>query len=209
MKAASAEPTAGAEGAAGGSTRDEFIDLCRAFSLLVVVLWHWVFTIVVWRASGPSADSPLGFTRNLWILTWVLQVMPVFFFVGGYAHMRLWLKLRGSAAGFVLGRMRRLLVPSLALLGAAADLAGRPTAVHRPGDPGVRPAARRAGPPGPRAPALRHRREPLVRSLAARSKVTRRLSSATAAMASPTGSQRSRAAAVSAVAASGLAVASR
>jgi Acyltransferase family len=123
MKAASAEPTAGAEGAAGGSTRDEFIDLCRAFSLLVVVLWHWVFTIVVWRASGPSADSPLGFTRNLWILTWVLQVMPVFFFVGGYAHMQLWLKLRGSAAGFVLGRMRRLLVPSLALLGVWAAIA--------------------------------------------------------------------------------------
>ena len=65
--------------------------------------------------QGPSVDSPLSFTRNLWILTWVLQVMPVFF-VGGYAHMQLWSKLGGSGVSFVVGRMRRLLVPSLTLL---------------------------------------------------------------------------------------------
>jgi hypothetical protein len=123
MNALSAQRPSSAAGTAASPARDEFIDLCRAFSLLMVVLWHWIFTIVVWRASGPSADSPLGFTRNLWILTWVLQVMPVFFFVGGYAHMQLWLKLHGSAASFVLGRMRRLLVPSLALLGVWAAIA--------------------------------------------------------------------------------------
>ena len=103
--------------AAASSDRDDFIDLCRAFSLLIVVLWHWVFTIVVWRKDGPSANSPLGFTDNLWILTWFLQVMPVFFFVGGHAHLQLWTKLRGGPHGrFVLGRLRRLLLPSLALL---------------------------------------------------------------------------------------------
>jgi hypothetical protein len=109
--AASTEP------AAAGSARDDFIDLCRAFSLLIVVVWHWVFTIVIWGKNGPSANSPLGFTDNLWILTWFLQVMPVFFFVGGHAHLQLWTKLRGGRHGrFVLGRLRRLLVPSLALL---------------------------------------------------------------------------------------------
>ena len=109
--AASTEP------AAAGSARDDFIDLCRAFSLLIVVIWHWVFTIVVWRQDGPSANSPLGFTDNLWILTWFLQVMPVFFFVGGHAHLQLWTKLRGGPhRRFVLGRLRRLLLPSLALL---------------------------------------------------------------------------------------------
>src|SRR6266508_3718034 len=116
MNARSAQLPGSADRMAPGSMRDEFIDLCRAFSLLVVVLWHWVFTIVVWHSTGPSADSPLSFTRNLWILTWLLQVMPVFFFVGGYAHLQLWSKLRGSGGSFVLGRMRRLLVPSLALL---------------------------------------------------------------------------------------------
>jgi hypothetical protein len=105
------------------AARDEFIDFCRAFSLLIVVLWHWVFTIVVWGARGPSANSPLGFTRDLWILTWFLQVMPVFFLVGGYAHLQLWYKLRTSGLSFVLGRVRRLLVPSLALLAVWAGIA--------------------------------------------------------------------------------------
>jgi hypothetical protein len=123
MSAPSAQLSGSPDHTFPSSTRDEFIDLCRAFSLLVVVLWHWVFTIVVWRSDGPSADSPLSFTRNLWILTWVLQVMPVFFFVGGYAHMQLWSKLRGSGASFVVGRMRRLLVPSLALLAVWAAIA--------------------------------------------------------------------------------------
>jgi hypothetical protein len=110
VAASSTPPTA-------GSARDDFIDLCRAFSLLIVVMWHWVFTIVGWRTSGPSANSPLGFTDNLWILTWFLQVMPLFFFVGGYAHLQLWTKLRGGPHGrFVLGRLQRLLLPSLALL---------------------------------------------------------------------------------------------
>lgn len=72
VAASSTPPTA-------GSARDDFIDLCRAFSLLIVVMWHWVFTIVGWRTRGPSANSPLGFTDNLWILTWFLQVMPLFF----------------------------------------------------------------------------------------------------------------------------------
>src|SRR6266511_2160008 len=115
MNARSAQLPGSADRMAPGSMRDEFIDLCRAFSLLVVVLWHWVFTIVVWHSTGPSADSPLSFTRNLWILTWLLQVMPVFFFVGGYAHLQLWSKLRGSGGSFVLGRMRRLLLPPLAI----------------------------------------------------------------------------------------------
>ena len=109
--AASTEPPT------ASSDRDDFIDLCRAFSLLIVVVWHWVFTIVVWRQDGPLATSPLGFTDNLWLLTWLLQVMPVFFFVGGHAHLQLWTKpCGGPPTGFVLGRLRRLLVPSLALL---------------------------------------------------------------------------------------------
>jgi len=119
MAVSESQPRARATGAPPGSSRDEFIDLCRAFSLLVVIVWHWVFTIVVFRSRGPSASSPLGFTNGLWILTWLLQVMPVFFFVGGYAHKQLWAKVRAAGGGyltFVVGRGRRLLIPSLALL---------------------------------------------------------------------------------------------
>jgi hypothetical protein len=127
----------GAGGGAGSgaerpSSRDEFIDLVRAFSLLVVVMWHWVFTIVVWRPSGPSASSPLAFTDGLWLLTWLLQVMPLFFFVCGHAHLQLWSKVRAAGGGylaFVYGRAKRLLVPSLALLAVWAALAVAVTAL--------------------------------------------------------------------------------
>lgn len=70
--------------------RDRFIDFVRAFSLLIVVAWHWIFTIIVWRADGPHATNPIGFTRGLFVLTWLFQVMPLFFFVGGYAHTEAW-----------------------------------------------------------------------------------------------------------------------
>lgn len=70
--------------------RDRFIDLVRAVSLLIVVAWHWVFTIIIWEADGPHASNPIGFTRGLFIVTWLFQVMPLFFFVGGYAHSEAW-----------------------------------------------------------------------------------------------------------------------
>jgi hypothetical protein len=65
----------------GASGRDPFIDFVRAFSLLIVVLWHWVFTILLWNPDGPHASNPIGFTRGLFLVTWLFQVMPLFFFV--------------------------------------------------------------------------------------------------------------------------------
>jgi hypothetical protein len=60
------------------------VDWLRVVSLIVVVLWHWAFTILRWSPEGPRATNPLGFFSGLWILTWLLQVLPVFFYVGGY-----------------------------------------------------------------------------------------------------------------------------
>ncbi len=99
--------------------RNAYIDFLRAFSLLVVVAWHWVFTIVVWQPNGPHATSPIGFTTGLWMITWLLQVMPLFFFVGGYSHLQSWTRAqdRGESIGrFVWRRIRQLGVPALALL---------------------------------------------------------------------------------------------
>lgn len=100
--------------------RDVYIDLLRALSLLVVVVWHWAFTILRWRDDGPHATSPLQFTKDLWILTWLFQVVPLFFFVGGFVHLRAWRSrpqgTRFSYARFVGPRLSRLLVPTLALV---------------------------------------------------------------------------------------------
>ncbi len=100
--------------------RDDYIDFLRAFSLLVVVAWHWVFTIVIWKDDGPHATNPIGFTSGLWAVTWLLQVMPLFFYVGGYSHLVAWRRAQARGEhlrGFVVRRMRGLAVPALALLG--------------------------------------------------------------------------------------------
>lgn len=100
--------------------RNPYIDFLRAFSLLVVVAWHWVFTIIIWRDDGPHATNPIGFTRGLFFATWLLQVMPLFFYVGGYSHLRSWEKARArgdSIWRFVWVRLKTLAIPALALLG--------------------------------------------------------------------------------------------
>lgn len=102
------------------NTRDPYVDLLRALSLCIVVLWHWGFTIIQWTPNGPEPTSPLQFTYGLWPLTWLFQVLPLFFYVGGYAHLRVWDKVRSNGGGygvFVAGRVRRLLLPTLSLIG--------------------------------------------------------------------------------------------
>ncbi|MGH3931823.1 MAG: acyltransferase family protein, partial [Pseudonocardiaceae bacterium] len=57
---------------------------------------------------NPIADVPGG-----WLATWVLQVMPAFFVVGGFANLASWnTALRGGGtAEFLRRRMARLLLP--------------------------------------------------------------------------------------------------
>jgi hypothetical protein len=103
--------------------RDAFIDFVRAFSLLVVVAWHWVFTIIIWGSDGPMATNPIGFTRGLFVATWLFQVLPLFFFVGGYAHAEAWEAAQAggrfhSTLAFAWKRVRQLARPALLLAGA-------------------------------------------------------------------------------------------
>jgi hypothetical protein len=113
-----------------GVQRDLLIDTVRALSLLMVVVWHWVFTVLIWEADGPHATNPIGVTRGLWIITWLLQVMPLFFFAGGYVHSKSWARDaegEGGGATWVVRRLRSLLLPALSLvaLGGLAYLIGR------------------------------------------------------------------------------------
>lgn len=100
--------------------REPFVDFLRAGSLLVVVAFHWLFTVIVWKADGPHASNPLGTTKGLWALTWLLQVMPLFFWVGGFVHSRAW-KPGASYGAFLRRRLGRLVVPAavaIAVIGA-------------------------------------------------------------------------------------------
>jgi peptidoglycan/LPS O-acetylase OafA/YrhL len=105
------------------TSRDNYVDFLRAASLLVVVVWHWAFTILTWEPTGPEAGphatSPLGFTHGFWLATWLFQVMPLFFYVGGYVHLRSWERAQRdgvSIAAFVTRRIRKLVVPAAVVL---------------------------------------------------------------------------------------------
>ncbi|MFF8385112.1 acyltransferase [Streptomyces kanasensis] len=105
--------------AATPATRDRYIDLLRVVSLAVVVLGHWLMAAVT--ADG-RVGNLLAVVPALQIATWGLQVMPVFFFVGGFAHA-LSSRSRPAYAVFVRARLRRLLRPTVlfvAVWGAAA-----------------------------------------------------------------------------------------
>jgi hypothetical protein len=76
---------------------------------------------------------------GVWAATWVLQVMPVFFVVGGYVHLPAW-RSAPSTGAFLRRRVRRLgrpLVPFLAAWAVAEGgllPAGRtPLTVTAPG----------------------------------------------------------------------------
>ncbi|HEX9968883.1 MAG TPA: acyltransferase, partial [Acidimicrobiales bacterium] len=99
--------------------RDRYVDFLRGASILVVVLGHWLIAILAWEGGVIRSTSVVGKAPGLWLATWVFQVMPVFFFVGGYSNLVAYesARRRGDSVGtFVRSRVRRLLVPSLALL---------------------------------------------------------------------------------------------
>ncbi|MBM7441424.1 acyltransferase [Streptomyces sp. HB132] len=104
--------------AATPATRDRYIDLLRVASLGTVVLGHWLMAAVTTDGVG----NLLAVVPGLQLLTWALQIMPVFFFVGGFSHALSYRSmLRGRPEGstssvypsFVRARLQRLLRPTM------------------------------------------------------------------------------------------------
>ncbi len=131
--------------AATPAGRDRWVDALRAGSLLVVVLGHWLMVVLT---PGGQITNALTIVPALQPLTWALQVMPLFFLVGGVAHSHALDSLGrrvapgtpGRYAAFFRARAVRLLRPSLAFLGVwvvlgatahATGLTARPGAVGR------------------------------------------------------------------------------
>ena len=105
--------------------RDRYVDALRAVSLFVVVVWHWAFSIVLWTPTGPHLSNPIGTTHALWLLTWVLQVMPVFFFVGGFVNGLTWNSTVAAGLGYrgyISRRLRRLVGPAALTMAAGLVL---------------------------------------------------------------------------------------
>ncbi|MFD0737253.1 acyltransferase family protein [Planotetraspora mira] len=115
-------------------SRERFADLLRGLSILAVVLGHWLVTVVGYdrhrELVGRSALPDLPWAHPL---TWVFQVLPVFYFVGGYANAVSLSRHRGRGGDtteWLLNRSGRLIRPTTALV---LVMAGGALAAHLTG----------------------------------------------------------------------------
>lgn len=98
--------------------RDRVVDLLRAASILAVVAGHWLIATVVREDGRLRGTNALAAMPWLQLLTWVFQVMPVFFVVGGFANLRSLEAGEGRDVGaFLAARAERLLRPTVLFAG--------------------------------------------------------------------------------------------
>ncbi|MGP5611229.1 acyltransferase family protein [Brachybacterium alimentarium] len=104
--------------AATPESRNRVVDFLRAAAITVVVLGHWTI-VAVDAGGGISPHGVLDTARWTHPLTWVFQVMPIFFLVGGYSNALSWRSARRKQIGYaqwLRARLRRLGIPLLPLL---------------------------------------------------------------------------------------------
>ncbi len=102
------------------ASRDRYVDFLRAASITVVVLGHWLSALVGWKDGALSVRNAVGLVPGLWCTTWLLQVMPVFFFIGGFSNftsMESTLRRGATVISFLRSRLVRLLKPTAVFLG--------------------------------------------------------------------------------------------
>ncbi|GAA4877332.1 acyltransferase [Saccharopolyspora cebuensis] len=108
---------------ARAESRDPVLDLVRAACLVVVVVLHAMMAgieVVDGRIRIGNA-----FAGQEWfaVVTWFVQVMPVFFVVGGFAGLTQWrgMRARGATAGeYARARLHRLARPAAVAFAAIA-----------------------------------------------------------------------------------------
>ncbi len=107
--------------AATPKERNRYVDFLRAVSILFVITGHWLITTAIWEPGTETLRPLLALETVPWTawLTWLFQVMPIFFIVGGYSNA---VSLEGarakhlSYAQWLTGRLHRLLTPLLLLV---------------------------------------------------------------------------------------------
>ena len=108
------------------SERNRYVDFLRAVSILAVITGHWLIVALYYHDGSLTPGTLLAIQPNTQWLTWLFQVMPIFFIVGGYANAVSLESARRREigyAGWLAARLNRLVTPLLALLLGWAILA--------------------------------------------------------------------------------------
>lgn len=98
--------------------RERHVDLVRAVSITLVVVGHWLVISISHDndLDGVNALAEIGWFHPL---TWLFQVIPLFFFVGGYSNAASLAAHRrhgGDAWSWIAQRFDRVVRPTSALL---------------------------------------------------------------------------------------------
>ena len=146
-------PTAGELAASTPATRDRYVDFLRVAALVSVMCGHFLMAGVM-RGAGDQivVTNSLVEVPPAQLLTWVFQVLPVFFMVGGFSNLTGLDSLERRAgdpkvyADFALTRCRRLLEPTRAFV-TFGVLAGVLVEVSGPSNESMEFALRLIGQP--------------------------------------------------------------
>jgi peptidoglycan/LPS O-acetylase OafA/YrhL len=104
-----------------GAGRDPGIDLVRSLCITGVVILHAMMVGVTVTGTGPVFENAADGAAWFVPLSWLLQVMPLFFVIGGFAGLLAYRRQRDAGApatAFVAGRLHRLLLPAAVAIGA-------------------------------------------------------------------------------------------
>ncbi len=131
------ERTHAGELTAGNPERNSYVDSVRTLAIVFVVIGHWIATAVVYRPGRFEGVDVLGVVPWTSWLTLLLQTVPLFFLVGGYANAASWSKHQADGeqwASWVRRRVLGLLFPTAAYaaLIAAAMWGCQLAGVNRP-----------------------------------------------------------------------------
>lgn len=117
--------------------RDTGIDFIRALCVVGVVLLHAIMVGVTVTDAGPVFENASDGTWWITPLSWILQVMPLFFIIGGFSGLIAYRRTKnrgGTATGFVAGRLHRLLRPAMFTIGIVGALLALLAVVGVPAD---------------------------------------------------------------------------
>ena len=115
---------AGTDAPRTAPSRDAAVDLVKAFCLIVVVVLHVLMAGVVVGPQGLTLTNALAGNPVFAWSTWGVQVMPLFFLLGGFSSITEWRRMRDAGASdsdYVRKRVNRLARPAvlpIALVGA-------------------------------------------------------------------------------------------